>query len=689
MHAEQGGAAPQLVNMVLSIGILGSGFFGAGMRAVMDREANILRRFKVAPIGPGPILVSSLVAGLVHFLPLAALTIALAHYLYGMAIPDQMGSLILFIAIGLLAFRAMGSIIGAVANTMQESQIIIQILYFPMLFLGGATFPLGAMSPLIQTIANFVPSSHLSFGMQGIMLSHKSIADLGTDVSVLFVTVVLGLFLSVKLFRWEKDEKMKPSAKLWVLVVLIPFMVAGAWQVRAKTNAAELKIQHRAMERGHSLVIRDAQIFLGDGNVIDRGSVLIRDGKIAEVFTGPAPEAKSLKAEAIEAAGKTLLPGLIDVHVHLGNPGGFWDKPTDYKPADVVMPRALAAYLYSGVTAVKSAGDTLPDMLRERGRGRSGEKLGAELFLVGPLFTAEGGHGTEYSQYLPQAMRAAFDAQFLRVPHTAEEARKYVAELKTQGVDGIKIILEGAPPFKRMDVALVRAVTEAAHAAGLPVVCHTGDARDVADAVDAGVDGIEHGSARGPIPADVFGKMKAHGTTYDPTLTVLDAFQSLGMGRMDPLDRSLVRQVAPPGLIDATKRKLSSDEMKSMREAGGSMAAAAATQNLIAAWHAGVMLVTGTDSGNPMLIHGPAVHRELQLWVAAGIPPAVALQAATQNSAQLLHAGNRIGAIKKGYEANLLLVNGDPLQSIGVTEQISMVVFKGEAISRSRLFEEQ
>jgi hypothetical protein len=117
---------------------------------------------------------------------------------------------------------------------------------------------------------------------------------------------------------------------------------------------------------------------------------------------------------------------------------------------------------------VKSLGDTLPDMLRERGRIRSGEKLGAELFIVGPLFTSEGGHGTEYSQYLPPNMRASFDAQFLRIPKTAEEAHKYVAELKTQGVEGIKIILEGGGSFKRMDVAILRAIADAAHEAKLP-----------------------------------------------------------------------------------------------------------------------------------------------------------------------------------------------------------------------------
>src|SRR4029077_3042022 len=126
MRAEQGGAAAtQVVNMVLTIGVLGSGFFGAGIRAVADREQNILRRFKVAPIGPGPILVSSLVTGLVSFLPLVVLVIILAHILYGMPYPEQLGSLLVFIAIGVVAFRAMGSVIAAVANSMQESQILI------------------------------------------------------------------------------------------------------------------------------------------------------------------------------------------------------------------------------------------------------------------------------------------------------------------------------------------------------------------------------------------------------------------------------------------------------------------------------------------------------------------------------------------------------------------------------------
>ena len=114
-----------------------------------------------------------------------------------------------------------------------------------------------------------------------------------------------------------------------------------------------------------------------------------------------------------------------------------------------------------------------------------------------------------------------------------------------------------------------------------------------------------------------------------------------------------------------------------------------AMANLVEAWRHGVPLVTGTDSGVPLAFHGPGVHRELQLWVQAGIPPAVALQAATDNAALLLHAGGRIGLIKKGYQATFILVDGDPLKDIGATERISAIFYKGEHIRRWALFDDE
>jgi imidazolonepropionase-like amidohydrolase len=464
--------------------------------------------------------------------------------------------------------------------------------------------------------------------------------------------------------------------------------------MHAKTNIAKAKVLGRDVQRSRTTLIRDARLFLGDGTVIDQGSVLIKDGKIAQIFTGPAPEAKALRADAIEAAGKTLLPGLIDVHVHLGSPGLPITDPQFYQNPDANFDRELAAYLFSGVTAVKSAGDQLDMMLKHRATIASGEHLGAELFAVGPLFTTAGGHGTEYSQYIPESFRANFDAQFIRIPKSAEEARTQVNHLKQQGVDGIKAVLEGGAGsaiFSRMDPAMLKAISDAAHGVKLPIVTHTGNAKDVADALDAGVDGIEHGSLRDRIPEAVFVKMKSMGVIYDPTLSVLEAMGAYVDGKTELLDRSLVQQVVPRNLFSQVKDSLNSPGAQAARKGIGAypFRLDLAKENLAAAFRAGVILATGTDAGNPMVVHGPGVHRELQLWVEAGIPPAAALQGATYNAARLLHADQRIGLIRKGYEASLLLVDGNPMQDISATERISTVFLKGERVSRSDLFDQK
>lgn len=691
-HAERGGAIGQVLTMVFTIGILGSGFFGAGMRSVSEREQNILRRFKVAPISAGPILVASIVGGLINYLPSALVMLVLSRRLYGMELPQHWLSLAVFLCLGVITFRTLGLIVGSVVNSMQESQILIQLLYMPMLLLSGATFPLTILPAWVQIVAHFLPATYLATGLQAILIRNESLGQNAYPALALVVAAGLAFFISLKLFRWEKEEKLKASSKMWILAVLTPFLLLGTYQAYSREGVTKGNILERTNRRNRTLLIRNARIFVGNGPVIESGGVLIKNGKIEEVYNGSTPEPKSVKADVVEAAGKTLLPGLIDVHVHLAAPGGFYTSASAIKP-DKIMPRALAAYLYSGVTTVKSAGDPLDELLKLRAAIASGERLGAELLLCGPMFTTAGGHGTEYFKSLPDARRKAVEQQTLRLPGTPEEARAQVAQLKKDRVDGIKAILEAGQAgmlFNRMDLQILRAVAGESRKQNLPIVIHTGSARDVADALAAAPDGIEHGSARDRIPDDLFTQMKAHNIAYDPTLTALDGMQSLIAGSAEPLDRPLVQQVGPPELIRSSKQFLASSgaaEMQArMRDFG--LTLDQGKQNLLGAWRAGVMLVTGSDSGNPLVLHGPAIHRELQLWVEAGIPIPVALQAATYNAARLLRIDHRTGLIQKGREANLLLVDGNPLKDIKQTESIQRVIFKGERIDRTDLFEQ-
>ncbi len=467
----------------------------------------------------------------------------------------------------------------------------------------------------------------------------------------------------------------------------------GAYQARTKDSLVKARLLNRDLMRSRSLLIRGVRIFTGDGQVIESGGVLVKNGQIEHIYDGATPDPKDVKAEAVEASGKTLLPGLIDVHVHLAASGGFSESPGDYQ-LDKTMPRALAAYLYSGITAVKSVGDPLDQILKVRGMVNSGERLGAELFTCGPIFTAPGGHGTEYFKNLPEQFRKSAEEQTVRTPKTPEEAKQQVDQLKQRGVDGIKAILEAGAAgrlFNRLDVSILRAVADEARAQKLPITIHTGDSHDVEDALSVGTNGIEHGSMRDTIPAVLFARMKSQSVAYDPTLTVVEAFLDIANGSLDPLERPLVLQAAPASLLDSSKKFLASPSGGKIREQMKRFPASMelARQNLLAAWKAGVMLVTGSDAGNPLVLHGATIQRELELWVEAGIPPAAALQAATYNAARFIGVGDRIGLIKEGYEANLLLVDGNPMKEIKQIESIQTVIFKGERIDRPELFDQQ
>lgn len=683
-------AMAQVIAMVIIIGVLGNGFFGAGMRAVQDRETNVLRRFKVAPVGAGPIIVASLVSGLVAFIPSVILFFLFGRVIYHMPIPANVLSVFVFVCVGVVAFRSMGMIIAAVVNSAQEAGILTQMLYLPMLFLSGATFPVSIMPVWVQTVGQFMPATYLYQGMQAIMIGGQSLAANLLPLVALIITLCVALVVGIKLFRWEKEEKISGRAKLWILAVLAPFFIMGVYQARTKENIERAKIFARNTERNRSVLFNNAHVVVGNGTVIQNGAVLIKNGKIAEVFNTPPPDTKRFEADVIDVSGKTIIPGLIDMHVHVGAPGGVFEDQRKYMDPNA-QKRRLAAYLYSGITAVRSTGDWLNDSLKLRKIIASGEYLGAELFVCGPLFTARGGHPMELLQYVPAALRKTGEEQFVRLPQNADEARKQVDDLKKARVDCIKAVLEPGNAvwgkFNRLDTGIYDAVIAEAIKDNLPSATHTGRASDVKDAADAGTNSIEHGSMVDLIPAATFAEMKAKGIAYDPTLSVYEALADMRGGDPEALNRSLVQQVGPADLLSGTRALL--EKIKRESNAQGTPAWIGITnQNLQAAYKSGVLLIAGSDAGNMLVIHGPTVQHEMELWVKDGIPPAVALQAATYNAAIVLRASDHIGSIQKGRDATLVLLDGDPLQDIANAERISMIMFRGERISRSELFDQ-
>lgn len=687
-HADQGAVITQVVTMVAVIGTLGNGLFGAGIRAVQERESNILRRYKVTPIGPTPLLVASMVTGLLTYLPYVLLMLTLAHFIYHMVFPPNLLSILVFMSFGIVAFRAIGLIVAAVVNSMQESAILTQVLYISMLFLSGATLPTSMFPDWLLKVTQYIPATYLVNGLQGLFLRQESLAHNAAPLGALALTVVLGSFIAAKVFRWEKEEVLRPAAKLWVVAVLLPFIALGAYQNYSGSNLVKARILDRELRRSRNTLIRNARIFIGDGTVIESGSVLVKDGKIEAVYGDGAPIPTGLSAEVIEAAGKTLLPGLSDLHVRLSAPGGVFEKAPAGAAASG-MDRALEAYLFSGVTAVRSDGDPSDKTLALRTQFNDGEQLGAELFVSSPLFTAAHGYGSLPPNVPPQ-YRKMVEAQVARVPQSGPEARRMVEELAPLQVDTIRAAIDGGVAgalYERLDPRILQAIGEAARNRQLSFSVHVGDAQDVAAALDAGANALEMENFRGRVSDALLARIAAQHVLYQPALSTVAGAAAFQTGVDGALNSSLLQQAAPPGMIAQTRRLLAARQAAA--DPSGAAAAAAldaAKANLLAAWKAGVPLVAGSGAGNPLVIHGPTAQRELELWVEAGIPPSVALQAATANAARMLRAADRVGCIRKGMQATFLIVAGNPLQDIQAIEQVSTVILKGERVSRSDLF---
>jgi imidazolonepropionase-like amidohydrolase len=287
-------------------------------------------------------------------------------------------------------------------------------------------------------------------------------------------------------------------------------------------------------------------------------------------------------------------------------------------------------------------------------------------------------------------MQARVRSEFLRQPKSTAEARQQVDALKQAGVDGIKAVLESGNArwglFNRLDTGIYDEVIAEATKDYLPSATHTGSAADVKDAVDAGTNSVEHGSRVDVIPSNLFVDMKRKQIAYDPTLSAYEAMGAQKRGDVSLLDRSLLQQVGPADLLESTRNLLQKGKHEPV--SGWDSVLKRINENLLNAYRSGVLLITGSDAGNILVIHGPTVQHELELWVKAGIPAATALQAATYNAAQVLRANERIGLIQKDHDATFILLDGNPVQDISVTEHIHSVYFRGERIDRSTLFDQ-
>lgn len=218
-----------ILGAVLTMTVMGS-FWGLSVQLVTFREQGILRRFRIAPLGPGPMLASSILANYIMLLPTVAVELIVCRLVFHLIDFGSLWQLMLLITFGSVAFSSLGLVVASVTNTMQETQIINQILWTGFLFLSGATVPLVKFPGWLQRCALFMPATYLATGLEFVASRQVTASEIITDVVALFVGFWVAFEVSRQIFRWEPEAKVPSRAKLWVLAALVPFLLFGTYE---------------------------------------------------------------------------------------------------------------------------------------------------------------------------------------------------------------------------------------------------------------------------------------------------------------------------------------------------------------------------------------------------------------------------------------------------------------------------
>ncbi|MGH7730542.1 MAG: amidohydrolase family protein [Candidatus Eiseniibacteriota bacterium] len=418
--------------------------------------------------------------------------------------------------------------------------------------------------------------------------------------------------------------------------------------------------------------------------------VVIRDGRVE--CAGPRARCPiPAGVDTLDARGMWVLPGLVDAHVHYSQTGWADGRPDalDLRaehPYESVEARLRAhperfhrAWLASGVTAVFDVGG-FPWTLRMRDDAERSTEA-PHVSTAGPLLST-----------IDHWLNLPAERQFMVLRDTAS-AREGVRYLEAIGADAVKVwfIVRPGSDFAAMERAVL-AAGEAARTAGLPLIVHATGLREAKVALRAGAKLLVHSVQDLPVDDEFLDLCRKSGATYCPTLSVRDGYvrlaQSVASGAPPSVDD-------PNGVVDsltlahlaatpATARRLGQSRPVPRPTATDSLHRTMEA-NLMRVHGAGIPVAMGTDAGNPLTLHGPAIHAEMEWMQRAGMRPMDVIVAATRNGARAMGREAEFGTIEPGMLADLLLVGADPTRDVANLRRVMWVVRGGVARSLAEL----
>lgn len=421
--------------------------------------------------------------------------------------------------------------------------------------------------------------------------------------------------------------------------------------MRFATFAAALALCSGSAALAETFAIQaNAVVTDADAPVREQSTVIVTDGRIVAIedgfMSGPAG------ATVVDMRGRTLAPGLTDLHVHLtGDPGGdFWKEAVEPEDWGVVVGAKNALVTArAGFTTVREAGSAPTTAFSLRRGTAEGLIPGPRIVAAGPALAIIGGHGdvNGFRSDVNELLGSGFTCT------GAQECAAKVRKASQAGSDVIKITATGGVLSQQgrgleahFTPEEMKSIADTAHSLGLKVMAHAHGARGIEAAARAGIDSIEHGTYIDEAAARA---MKERGTVLVPTLMAFQGIsERLGKGIYTPTVETKVRAVAEKA------RVFMSQAMK---------------------W--GVPIAFGTDAG--VFDHGKNAG-EFRLMRAQGMTDRQALASATTGAAKVLGMQNEIGRIAPGYSADMVAVAGDPTQDVTVLEKVDWVMARGKVI---------